>query len=145
MDISLNKYHASSADEMMAIGSRISEKAQPGMVIAMSGGLGAGKTTLVKGIAEGLGICESVTSPSFTIINEYADGRIPLYHMDFYRISSSEELEFIGAEELFYGDGLSVIEWKDNAEDIIPVNAVLINIEINEDNSRNVVLQGLYI
>ena len=100
---------------MISLGIKISSVVQPGMVMALDGGLAAGKTTLTKGIAAGLGIKQTVTSPSFTIINEYHDGRMPLYHMDLYRLDNLEEFYLLGADELLYGNGLSIIEWSEKA------------------------------
>lgn len=88
-----------------------------GSVVALEGLLGAGKTTFVKGIAEALGIDEQITSPTFTIVSEYL-GVLPLYHIDLYRIGSSEEIELLGLEELVYGKGISVVEWADKAPDL---------------------------
>ena len=97
------------AGEMIDFGKKISSSLNRGMVVALTGSLGAGKTTIVKGIALGLGISSEITSPSFTIIKEYYEGRLPLYHMDLYRIDNFEELYMIGFEDLIYGDGLSII------------------------------------
>ena len=130
-------------EDMLELGRRIAEKAEPSAVFALTGSLGAGKTTLVKGIAEGLGIKQPVTSPSFTIIKEYYDGRLPLYHMDLYRIGSFEELYMIGVEELIYGEGLSIIEWSEKGEELIPPSAVDIIIKIRQDGSRTVLLDGI--
>ncbi|HAK45255.1 MAG TPA: tRNA (adenosine(37)-N6)-threonylcarbamoyltransferase complex ATPase subunit type 1 TsaE [Spirochaeta sp.] len=128
---------------MLELGGRLSEISAPGMVIALTGSLGAGKTTLVKGIAEGLGIKQAVTSPSFTIIKEYYEGRLPLFHMDLYRIDNYEELYMIGFEELIYGIGLSIIEWSEKAEELIPPDAVGIEIKILSDGRRTVFLNGI--
>lgn len=136
---------AASTEDMLSLGRKLSALASPGMVIAMTGSLGAGKTTLVKGIAEGLGIEQSVTSPSFTIIKEYHEGRLPLYHMDLYRIDNNEELYMIGFDELIYGTGLSIIEWSEKAEELIPAGAVKIIIEILPDIRRKVTIIGLEI
>lgn len=131
------------AEDMHKLGHRLAEKAAPGMIAALSGSLGAGKTTLVKGVAEGLNISKTITSPSFTIIKEYYDGRMPLYHMDLYRIDNFEELYMIGFEELIYGEGLSIIEWSEKAEELIPCSAIEILIDILPDGSRNVKVDGL--
>lgn len=140
---SVNTVNAASAEIMMAIGRKISTLTEPGMVIALRGGLGAGKTTLVKGVAEGLGVKSEITSPSFTIIKEYNDGRLPLYHMDLYRIDNFEELYMIGFEELIYGSGLSIIEWSENGQELLPEKRVDILITILDDGSRNVDIKGL--
>lgn len=101
----------------------------------MEGTLGAGKTTMTKGIAEGLGIVDNVTSPTFTIISEYY-GKTPLYHMDFYRVDSIEEFDLLGAEELFYADGVCVVEWFGKILERMPKDYITIKISIDSDNSR---------
>ncbi len=127
---------------MISLGKKISSVTAPGMIIALDGGLAAGKTTLTKGIAEGLGIKKTVTSPSFTIINEYHDGRIPLYHMDLYRLDNLEEFYLLGADELLYGNGLSIIEWSEKAGDLLPEDIIRIVIEIKSGGERIVELTG---
>ena len=101
-------------------GLELAAKATPGMVIALTGDLGAGKTSLTKAIAKGLGVTDTITSPTFTIVKEYHSGRIPLYHFDVYRIGDPEELYELGYEEYFYGEGLCVIEWADLIEEFLP-------------------------
>ncbi len=133
-----------SADDTIKIGVELSEKIKPGSVVALTGSLGAGKTTFVKGVASGLGIKSEITSPSFTIIKEYYEGRIPLYHMDLYRIGSFEELYMIGFEELIYGVGLSIIEWSEKAEELLPSERIDVDIAINNDGSRQITTKGLY-
>jgi len=120
-----------------AFGSRLASDLKRGSVVALVGDLGTGKTTLTKAIAAGLGIEENVTSPTFTIVHEYHSGRLPLYHFDVYRLSSSEDMEELGYEEYFFGDGVCVIEWADIIMDIIPRGSMLINIEYgSEPNQR---------
>ena len=138
-----NNFTAATANDMMDLGKKIASTLTPGTTIALTGSLGAGKTTLVKGVALGLDISEEVTSPSFTIIKEYYDGRLPLYHMDLYRIANLEELYLIGVEELIYGDGLSIIEWSEKAEELLPEGTLRVDITINSDSSRNVTIEGL--
>src|SRR5690625_7496312 len=108
------KIHSSSEEETIRIGERLAILLRPGSVVTLSGQLGAGKTTLVKGIAAGLGVKQMVTSPTFTIIKEY-EGELPLYHMDAYRLEHSEE--DIGFSEYFSDDGISVVEWATFIED----------------------------
>lgn len=115
---------------------------EQGAVCALRGELGAGKTTLVQGIALGLGVEEIVTSPSFTIIAEY-EGRHTLYHMDLYRISGEEEFEALGAEELFYGDGIVVIEWSERIETVLPPHRISVSIRINGPHERSFSIEGL--
>lgn len=107
----------------------LGEKAVEGTVICLDGDLGTGKTVIAKGIAAGLGICEPVSSPTFTVIKEYGDGRLPFYHFDVYRIEDPAEMEEIGYEDYFYGNGVTVIEWSDMIREIIPKNAVKIRLK----------------
>lgn len=109
-------------------GHRLAEEAVPGQVIALTGDLGAGKTTLTKAIAEGLNIKEPISSPTFAIIKEYTDGRIPLYHFDVYRLDDEEEMYNLGYEEYFFGDGLTIVEWADKVEGLLPEDTVRIDI-----------------
>ena len=126
-------------EDTLDIGRIIGETLTGGVVIALTGKLGAGKTCLTQGIAKGLGISEGyyVTSPTFTLINEYP-GRIPLYHMDVYRLFGSRDLEDMGYEEYFSGDGVVVIEWAEKVDDVIPGEALLINLEHINCNKRRI-------
>ena len=110
-------------------GKELAQKLKPGDVVALIGDLGTGKTTLTKSIAEGLGITEMITSPTFTIVQEYTEGRIPLYHFDVYRINDLEDMYELGYEEYFFGEGVCVVEWADQIMEIIPESAVIIRIE----------------
>ncbi len=128
-----------SPEDTLDIGRIIGENLTGGDIVALTGELGAGKTYLTQGIAKGIGIPEGyyVTSPTFTLINEYP-GRIPLYHMDVYRLSGSRDLEDMGYKEYFYGDGVVVIEWAEKVDDIIPAEALLINLEHCNGNKRKI-------
>ncbi len=130
------------ADETLAIGRRLSENLKPGDVVTLSGQLGAGKTTLVKGIASGLGVEEPVTSPTFTLIQEY-EGRIPLYHVDLYRITEAEQLEDLGLEEYFYGNGVTLIEWPEKAVSFLPPYAWAVGITVHDKGRREFVIEGI--
>ncbi len=111
-------------------------------MLALRGGLGAGKTVLAKGIARGLGIDEEVTSPSYTIISEY-EGRLRLHHVDAWRLADSEEFEAIGGPDLFADrEGVSVIEWSEKIEDILPPDAISIELQVREDDSRLALVAG---
>ncbi|MDO4621199.1 MAG: tRNA (adenosine(37)-N6)-threonylcarbamoyltransferase complex ATPase subunit type 1 TsaE [Lachnospiraceae bacterium] len=114
--------------ETFALGKRLGEAAVPGQIIALTGDLGAGKTTFTQGFAAGLGITEPVTSPTFTIMQIYEEGRLPLYHFDVYRIEEPEEMDEIGYEEAFFGDGVSLVEWADVIPELMPPETIRIDI-----------------
>ncbi len=118
-----------SAAETFAYGKTLGERVSPGEVYSLVGDLGAGKTVFVQGLAAGLGVREPVNSPTFTILHSYEEGRIPLYHFDVYRIGDVEEMEEIGYEDCFYGEGVCLIEWADLIEEILPENCIRITIE----------------
>ena len=107
----------------------LAQKAQKGDIFALIGNLGAGKTAFAKGFAEGLGITEPVVSPTFTILQVYEGGRLPLYHFDVYRISDISEMDEIGYEDCFWGEGVTIMEWADIVEPILPDTATVITIE----------------
>ena len=114
----------------------VAQTLKKGDVIALVGDLGTGKTTLSKYIAEALGITETITSPTFTIVQDYHSGRLPLYHFDVYRVDDIEEMYRIGYEEYFYGEGVCIVEWADIVEEIIPEDAKVIFIEYGEDEGE---------
>jgi len=114
--------------ETGAFGAKLAESLKAGDIIALIGDLGTGKTALTKYIAEGLLIREEVTSPTFTLINEYKSGRLPLYHFDVYRLSGEEEMYGLGYEEYFYGSGVTIIEWADKIPGLIPEESTVIRI-----------------
>ncbi|MBQ1311257.1 MAG: tRNA (adenosine(37)-N6)-threonylcarbamoyltransferase complex ATPase subunit type 1 TsaE [Blautia sp.] len=118
-----------SREETFAIGKEIGEKAAPGQIITLDGDLGVGKTVFTQGVAAGLCITEPVSSPTFTILQEYRGGRLPLYHFDVYRIADVEEMEEIGYDDYFFGDGVSIIEWADLVREIIPEKHTRVLIE----------------
>ena len=118
-----------SPEETFAIGKEIGEQLKPGDVYCLIGDLGVGKTVFTQGLAKGLGIEEPINSPTFTIIQEYHEGRIPLYHFDVYRIGDVSEMDELGYEEYFYGDGACLIEWGNLIEEILPKETVTITIE----------------
>jgi len=125
-----------SEQETILLAERLATYLNPGTVITLTGDLGVGKTTFTKGIAQGLGIEATVTSPTFTIIKEYTNCDIPLYHIDAYRLEGSDE--DIGFEEYFYGDGISVIEWPQFIEDFLPDQYLEIIITYVDINSRKI-------
>lgn len=120
-----------SAEETFALGKKIGERAKAGQVYALNGDLGVGKTVFTQGVAAGLGITEPVNSPTFTILQIYEEGRLPFYHFDVYRIGDVEEMEEIGYEDCFYGEGVCLVEWADLVEEILPENYIRIAIEKN--------------
>ena len=121
----MDSYHVS---DTMNYARQLAEQAVPGTVICLDGDLGAGKTAFAKGFALGLGIEEPVVSPTFTILHQYTSGRLPLYHFDVYRIEDPEEMYEIGFEDYFYGDGVCLIEWASQIEELIPGGAMHITI-----------------
>lgn len=122
-----------SPKETYALGEKIGREALPGQVYTLNGDLGVGKTVFTQGVAAGLGIQEQVNSPTFTIVQVYEEGRMPFYHFDVYRIGDVEEMEEIGYQDYFYGEGLCMIEWAQLIEEIIPENARHITIEKDLD------------
>lgn len=122
------KYESFSEKETLNVGAQIGKAAKAGEIYCLCGELGVGKTVFSKGFARGLGIMEQVTSPTFTIINEYK-GRLPLYHFDVYRISHIDEMEDTGYEDYFFGDGVCLVEWAELIKSYIPENAFWITIE----------------
>lgn len=127
----------SSARETIELGKKIGLELKPGEVLALSGQLGAGKTTLIQGIAEGLGVSDYVTSPTFILINEYL-GRLPFYHIDLYRLEDPEQIEELGISEYYEKDGIVVIEWAERLGDLLPENAKQIKIEVVDENKRKI-------
>ena len=122
-----------SPEETLEIGKLLGENAAPGEVYALIGDLGAGKTVFTKGFAQGLGIEEPVNSPTFTILQIYEEGRIPLYHFDVYRIEEPEEMEEVGFDEYIDGDGVCLIEWAGRIGDLLPPEVIVGRIEKNLD------------
>ena len=120
---------SSSPEETYAIGRRLGQLAEPGDIVTLSGDLGTGKTVFAKGFAEGLGIADDVTSPTFTIIKEYRDGRLPLAHFDAYRIADPDEMYAIGYEDYLSGDFVCLIEWPEMIEELIPGDAIGVRLE----------------
>lgn len=118
-----------SAKETRELGKKLGQQAKPGEVYTLVGDLGVGKTVLTQGIAEGLGITEAICSPTFTIVQVYEEGRMPFYHFDVYRIGDIEEMDEIGYEDYFYGEGLTMIEWANLIEEILPAKRKEITIE----------------
>jgi tRNA threonylcarbamoyladenosine biosynthesis protein TsaE len=127
-----------SVAETMDFGRQLAASLQPRDVVAMTGDLGAGKTCLVKGIAAGLGVTQVVTSPTFTLIHEYRDGRLPVYHVDLYRLDSVRQAQAIGLEEYLGGDGVTIIEWAEKITELLPANARWINMKVAGETTRQI-------
>lgn len=118
-----------SSDETAELGRKIGRLVQPGDIICLNGDLGVGKTVFTQGIADGLGIDDSICSPTFTLIQEYEQGRIPLYHFDVYRISGPWDMDDLGYEDYFFGNGVCLVEWGCLIEELLPDNTIMITIE----------------
>jgi tRNA threonylcarbamoyladenosine biosynthesis protein TsaE len=127
---------SNSVAETIATGCTYGGSAQPGDVFALSGDLGAGKTQFVKGFVAGLGSRAEVTSPTFVLVHEYEDGRLPVYHFDFYRLDQSEAVLRLGFDDYVFGDGVSLIEWADRYPDLIPKKAKWLFFELKDENTR---------
>ncbi len=116
-------------EDTYALGKQLGKQAKPGDVICLNGDLGVGKTVFTQGFAAGLGITEPVNSPTFTIVQQYDDGRLPLYHFDVYRIGDVSEMDEVGYEDCFYGEGVCLIEWSNLIEEILPEHVISVTIE----------------
>jgi tRNA threonylcarbamoyladenosine biosynthesis protein TsaE len=130
-----------SPEETQASGERLAARLRPGDVIASNGELGAGKTCFIQGLARGLGVTSEVTSPTFVLVNQYR-GRVPVYHLDAYRTTSLTELVDIGVEELFHGDGVTVVEWADRLLPLLPAGAITVTITGLGDEPRRIAIGG---
>lgn len=138
-------FETSSWEETYALGKQLGAEAWPGLVLCLNGDLGTGKTVFTQGFAEGLGIEEPVNSPTFTIVQIYEEGRLPLYHFDVYRIGDVEEMYEIGYEDCFFGEGVSLVEWAELIQELIPADAVTITIEKDLDKGfdyRRITIEG---
>lgn len=127
-----------SAAETRALGARLAARLNRGDTVLLQGDLGAGKSEFARGVARGLGISGPVPSPSFTILNAYDEGRIPLYHFDWYRLSDAREIYEMGMEEQLGGDGVSLIEWSERAAECVPERALLVSIRAVDDGTREI-------
>ena len=135
-------YYSQSEKETKQLGFNLSKKVVKGSVISLRGSLGAGKTVFAKGFAEGLGITEAIVSPTFTLVQEY-DGVLKMYHLDLYRLSGEDEFESMGGEDFLYPDGVTLIEWSEKIEDMLPNNTIFINITIDKDLKRIIDIKGI--
>ena len=138
------EHRSGSVEETERLGQALAERLGPGAVVAFTGDLGAGKTAFVRGLARGLGIPDRVTSPTFTIVNEYEGGRLPLFHFDMYRLGSADELFHIGWEDYLARGGVCAVEWSENVAEAIEDDAVRVDIARGEDdNSRVIRVEGV--
>ena len=134
-------FYTNSPEETESVGQRLAEKLLPGTVIAFRGDLGAGKTAFTRGLARGLGSTDRVTSPTYTIVNEYLGGKMPLFHFDMYRLGSSDELFDIGWEDYLERGGVCAVEWSENVSDAME-GALVITIEKTGEESRKITVEG---
>lgn len=133
-------------EETYELGRRMGASAVSGRIYTLNGDLGTGKTVFTQGVAAGLGIREPVNSPTFTIVQEYEDGRMPFYHFDVYRIGDIEEMEEIGYDDYFFGEGICFIEWAELIEELLPPDVISITIEKNPEKGfdyRKITIEGL--
>ena len=140
------KIESFSAEETYELGKKLGSEANPGDVLTLIGDLGVGKTVFTQGFADGLGITEPISSPTFTIVQQYDTGRLPLYHFDVYRIGDIEEMEEIGYDDYFFGQGICLIEWANLIEEILPENLIKVTIEKDLDKGfdyRKITVTGL--
>ncbi len=136
------EFNTKSPKDTIDVGKKIGKLLKEGDVVALIGDLGAGKTVISKGLCSGLGVEEDyITSPTYTIINQY-DGKIPVYHIDLYRLKNSDELYNLGWDEYIYGHGTCIIEWADKAGEMLPEEYLTINIEVTGKNKRKITLQA---
>jgi tRNA threonylcarbamoyladenosine biosynthesis protein TsaE len=136
------EFFSSCPEETVELGERVARSLVPGSVVALRGGLGAGKTCFTAGIARGLGIKETITSPTYTIISEYR-GKSPLYHIDAYRLAGDEDFENTGALDYFGTEGIAVVEWSERIPNSLPSGAITVSIEITGQDSRVFHIVGL--
>jgi tRNA threonylcarbamoyladenosine biosynthesis protein TsaE len=132
---------SNSPAETEAVGRRLAKDIGMGTVFALKGELGSGKTLFTKAFVAGIGSNAAVSSPTFTIVHEYRDGRLPVYHFDFFRVENRQSLERLGIDDYFFGDGVSMIEWADRFPEFIPAQAHWILFEIRSENQRAIIFQ----
>jgi len=129
------EYISRTPDETLALGDQLADELSAGSVVSLRGSLGSGKTVLAKGIARHLGITEPIVSPTYTILQEYA-GTLPLYHLDLYRVSSLEEFDQLGVEEYFYSGGITLIEWSELIDELLPEHTVYVSFSLIDQQHR---------
>ncbi len=137
----MKTFTTKSAEETIELGRKIGKLLEQGDVIAMQGTLAAGKTTITKGIAEALGVKDTITSPTFCLISEY-EGKMPLYHMDVYRLDGGEDFVNLGTDDMIYGNGVSIIEWSEKIMEELPKKTIILKLEPQEDGSRIITIEN---
>ena len=133
------RFITNTPEETEALGARLARALEPGAVVAFTGDLGAGKTAFVRGLARGLGIRDRVTSPTFTIVNEYEGGRLPLFHFDLYRLGCADELFDIGWEDYLARGGVCAVEWSERMEELLEPGTIRVDLRRGEDEDRRVI------
>lgn len=139
-------YESQSAEETAWLGNKIGQAAKGGEIILLNGDLGVGKTVFSKGMGQGMGVKEPISSPTFTVLQIYESGRLPLYHFDVYRIADAEEMDEIGYEDYFYGDGVCLIEWAELIAEILPSEVIRVTIEKDLERGsdyRRITVEGM--
>lgn len=134
-------FKTNTPEETIELGRKIGRLLKKGDIIAMQGTLAAGKTTITKGIAESLGISDTITSPTFCLISEY-EGNMPLYHMDVYRLEGTDDFENLGTDDMLYGEGVSIIEWSEKIMDALPKKTIILKIEPHDDGTRTITVEN---
>ena len=137
------EFHSHNETETESIGARLAAVLTPGSVVAYEGGLGMGKTAFTRGLAAGLGYKGRVTSPTFTIVNEYEGGRLPLFHFDMYRLNSADDLFDIGWEDYLARAGVCAVEWSENVSDALPEDTIRVHIAREGDTGRRIMIEGV--
>lgn len=135
-------FKTNSAEETIELGKKIGSMLKPSDIIAMEGTLAAGKTTITKGIAGALGIEDNITSPTFCLISEYYGSKMPLYHMDVYRLDGPEDFLNLGVEELLFGQGVCIIEWSEKIKSVLPSKTITLSITPEDDGSRKIEIKN---
>lgn len=136
----MSKYCSKSTKETEELGFKIGKSLKKGSVISLRGSLGAGKTVFAKGVARALEIKEAIVSPTFTLVQEYS-GTMDMYHLDIYRLSGEDEFESMGGEEFLYPDGVTLVEWSEKIDDMLPDSTIFVNIEILPNQDREITIE----
>lgn len=134
-------FRTKTPEETIELGRKIGKLLKKGDILAMQGTLAAGKTTITKGIADSLGVSDTITSPTFCLISEY-EGKMPLYHMDVYRLEGTDDFENLGTEDMLYGEGVSIIEWSEKIMDALPKKTIILKLEPQDDGSRIITINN---